>query len=222
MNSIGAFGKLPALAEFISWRLPTEFTVPWHAWLVRGMADARNRIGPAFEDAFAMAPVWRFALPAGAAGSAAVRGILMPSTDAAGRLFPLCLALCTKAGASTPAASWFNCAEALARRVLEPDFRLDAWQDALAGFGADPADWQPDRGIPWNGWVAVRAGPDGGISNPAVVAAVAEAAGVSCFWSDGSPFVAPGAVLGPGLPEGLDFTRLLHDPASASGGEVAE
>src|SRR4051812_34308971 len=106
MNSIGAFGKLPALAEFISWRLPTEFTVPWHAWLVRGMADARNRIGPAFEDAFAMAPVWRFALPAGAAGSAAVRGILMPSTDAAGRLFPLCLALCVKAGASTPAASW--------------------------------------------------------------------------------------------------------------------
>jgi type VI secretion system protein ImpM len=87
----GVFGKLPARGDFVDRGLPKSFTDPWHAWLVDGLAAARAELGAGFEPAYMAAPVWRFLLPAGAAGPTAACGVLLPSVDSAGRLFPLSL-----------------------------------------------------------------------------------------------------------------------------------
>src|ERR687890_132230 len=89
----GVFGKLPARADFLSRGLPASFADPWHAWVVRGLAAARQELAERFESAYMAAPVWRFVLPPGACGPALAAGVVLPSVDAVGRLFPLALAV---------------------------------------------------------------------------------------------------------------------------------
>jgi type VI secretion system protein ImpM len=56
------------------------------------MSAARDRLGPRWQECFLTAPIWRFSLAAGLAGPHAVWGVLMPSVDRVGRMFPLTLA----------------------------------------------------------------------------------------------------------------------------------
>src|SRR5919107_2608227 len=88
----GVFGKLPSRADFLSRGLPASFTDPWHTWLVRGLAAARERMAERFEPAYMAAPVWRFVVPPHACGPDPAAGVILPSVDAVGRLFPLTLA----------------------------------------------------------------------------------------------------------------------------------
>jgi len=88
----GLFGKLPAHGDFIRRALPDSFVEPWYAWLQQGMAEARAVLGEGFSEAWPAAPAWRFRLPAGACGPDEVVGVMLPSEDFVGRLFPLTLA----------------------------------------------------------------------------------------------------------------------------------
>jgi len=90
---VGFCGKLPNRADFVIRRLPLAYVEPWHDWLAATLAATRDALGPDWLDAYLYGPIWRFALPAGIAGPAAIAGTLMPSVDSVGRYFPLTIAL---------------------------------------------------------------------------------------------------------------------------------
>ena len=95
----GAFGKLPALGDFLRSGLPAAFVGPWDRWLQSVLLAARAATGGGWEAHYLRAPIWRFALAPGLAGPEGAMGVLMPSVDAVGRRFPLTLA-------ATVPASW--------------------------------------------------------------------------------------------------------------------
>lgn len=114
MGGFGAFGKIPSIADFLQFGLPVDFVQAWDGWLQAGIVAAQTRLGEAWPDRYNSAPIWRFSLPPGMAGSAAMLGVLMPSVDRVGRRFPLTVAVPLPAGASHVAAQ-LRSAEVLVR-----------------------------------------------------------------------------------------------------------
>jgi type VI secretion system protein ImpM len=142
-RGVGVFGKLPALGDFVTRGLPASFTDIWHAWLVRGLADAREILGRRFEAAYMSAPVWRLAVPCGIAGPHSAAGILLPSVDAVGRLFPLTLVMTAATSIAfsdlLAGADWFDELEEAGRAALSEDLTVNAWFERLTGL-APPID----------------------------------------------------------------------------------
>jgi len=129
MNAMpGFYGKLPAVGDFVHRRLPESFVDPWHA-AMQGVLSAAGAVSRAPEG---QAPVWRFVLLPGIAGTVAWSGAMRASVDRVGRAFPLVIAAPLPAGdvdATTDAA-------------LLADLRVLAWLDAadevLCTIGAAP------------------------------------------------------------------------------------
>lgn len=115
---MGLFGKLPARGDFVRVELPGGFVQPWDAWLSAGIAAARASLAEDWQAAWFEAPVWCFALGAGACGPQPAGGVLLPSLDKVGRLFPLTIA-CVGGVPEDP--EWFAGAEALGRNAVEHD-----------------------------------------------------------------------------------------------------
>lgn len=142
----GFFGKLPSLGDFVSRRLPSAFTDHWDAsvsaWLAEGLA---KRAGQREAD-FLATPPWRFALAAGVCGEAAWVGVLAPSRDSVGRLYPLIIAAATDVVPGgwprVPAPLWFDAVEAACDAAEgKPLVAFDACIAGLpdpAGVPADP------------------------------------------------------------------------------------
>jgi type VI secretion system protein ImpM len=92
MPTAGWFGKIPALGDFASRRLPQEFIAVWDFWLQHGMAASRASLGDRWLEYYLTSPIWYFDLFPGIIGSQAWTGLLMPSVDKVGRHFPLTIA----------------------------------------------------------------------------------------------------------------------------------
>lgn len=136
----GWYGKLPALGDFASRRLPAEFIQPWDEWLQVGIQQARSGLGEAWLDCYLTTPIWRFALLPGLIGPGGWAGVLMPSVDRVGRQFPLTLAAALPSCAAVAhavlaGADWFAGLEEAALAMLdvsrEPD-DLDRALEALS------------------------------------------------------------------------------------------
>jgi type VI secretion system protein ImpM len=128
-ESAGWYGKLPSAGDFASRRMPPEFVGPWDRWLQSGVAASRSALGERWQDLFLTFPIWRFVLPRGAFGPHAWCGVLLPSTDRVGRLFPLTLARCLE---HEPA---------LAASLLAIDDQLELLADvALHGLDNQPIE----------------------------------------------------------------------------------
>lgn len=94
--AFGWHGKLPTRGDFVGRGLPRVWLRTWDDWVQRAMADAARRIDAALlrERLLGMSP-WHFlALPdAGAPSGAPLwTGVVLPSTDRVGRIFPLLFA----------------------------------------------------------------------------------------------------------------------------------
>jgi type VI secretion system protein ImpM len=94
---IGWFGKFPALGDFVQRHLPDSFVPAWDAWLQGGMAAASQQQGEEWKDNFLRFPVWYFLR--GVPDQESVddphrlwAGMLVPSADRVGRLYPLTIA----------------------------------------------------------------------------------------------------------------------------------
>jgi type VI secretion system ImpM family protein len=145
----GWYGKLPALGDFASRRLPPLFVEPWDRWLATGLAAWREN-DPDWLAAFLAAPTWRFMLGAGLPfdRSPGYAGVLMPSVDRVGRYFPLTVVRPRGAVDLQAPMAWLQRVEGLAVSALNDDWnaeRFDAELEGLAAVEDSGPDW-PDAG----------------------------------------------------------------------------
>jgi len=136
MAGFGVFGKIPALGDFLRANLPVDFVSAWDNWLQSTLLAAHSSLGERWDECYLTAPIWRFTLPAGVAGQAAVCGVVMPSVDRVGRRYPLTIATPI---ASTQIAlshfannSVFERLEEIALTTLEEETSRDALLHELA------------------------------------------------------------------------------------------
>lgn len=137
---IGFFGKVPALGDFVSRRLPRHFIEPWDQWLQASMRASQETLGDKWLSLFLVSPIWRFALSPGVCGPSAWAGVMMPSVDRVGRYYPLTLAQAVNAETLTalflPESDWFAQLEDAALSVLNESFDLDQFDKGLSEIGA--------------------------------------------------------------------------------------
>lgn len=194
---VGFHGKLPARGDFVGHGLPREVLDPWDEWLARALAEAGRGLGAAWERAFAAAPVWRFALSAGLCGDTPLVGLLMPSADRVGRLYPFTLAATLPedvelAAAPAACAAWFTRAEAVADDACRAGADVEGLPARLAILGRP----EPERVHPASVAMVERlAGPLTGLS--------------SLWWTRGGGRVAPSLLSCHGLPGGARLTAFL-------------
>lgn len=198
----GFHGKLPARGDFVGHGLPRTFVDPFDAWLQTVLATSRRRIGAAWERLFSASPVWRFAMAAGVCGEVAAAGVLVPSADRVGRLYPFVIATALPDGmdlASVPylAVRWFGRAEELAL-------------DACHSGGGDPdllAGEMTFLGRPPPVFSGVN--PVHRAQIEAMVGALPEH--TSLWWTRGAHWVTPSMVACRGLPDGDRFAAFLDN-----------
>jgi type VI secretion system protein ImpM len=117
--------------------LPRAFVRRWDAWLQSVIGSGSERLGPRWRECYSGAPVWRFLLAPGLAATGAVAGVLMPSADRVGRLFPLTIASVFGPArvdlvkTLIEAEAWFAALEAAAVAALDPALDLDLYDERL-------------------------------------------------------------------------------------------
>lgn len=135
ISGVGFFGKLPALGDFVSRRLPRQFMEPWDQWLQASMRASQDVHGENWLSLFLVSPIWRFALSPGLCGSSAWAGIVMPSVDRVGRYYPMTLAQEIHpdqvADVFCYGSQWFSDLENAALSALSEQFDLEMFDQAL-------------------------------------------------------------------------------------------
>jgi type VI secretion system protein ImpM len=143
----GFFGKLPARGDFLRAGLPRRFTDPLDDWLRNALTASRAACGEGWDEVWAAAPAWRFALPPGACGPDPALGVMLTSRDSVGRAFPLILARLTTA--SDPMATVFL---ATAERAGRSAIAAALAPEALQAMLHLPAEPPPDLRAPVQPW----------------------------------------------------------------------
>jgi len=131
----GWYGKAPGRGDFIRRGLTPGFVAVWDAWMQRLIRTARDALGPRWREGYFTAPIRRFALSPGLCGPRGAVGVMMPSVDRVGRMFPLCLAAETEAPAPAAwraAAPHFEALETAALAMLDPDAAPELLARALS------------------------------------------------------------------------------------------
>lgn len=101
------YGKLPGAGDFVDRRMPQALAQSWERWFVRGIASMLENEARSLSERYALAPIWRFAIPAGAGAGNVQFGCVAPSCDRVGRRYPLIVAhVFEPDGLSRGAASW--------------------------------------------------------------------------------------------------------------------
>ena len=128
-NVAGWYGKIPALGDFASRRLPQAFVNFWDAWLQRSLVSSRSALGESWQETYLSSPIWRFVLLPGVFADKCWIGIMMPSADRVGRYFPLTIALALDPfpeiiSTVFAAQNWFAALEQIALASLSMDFQV--------------------------------------------------------------------------------------------------
>jgi type VI secretion system protein ImpM len=155
---IGLYGKMPAHGDFIRRNLPDGFVVPWDLWLQDALAFLKDSLGDDLEEAWERAPAWRFRLSAGTCGEAAAQGVLMPSCDWVGRLFPLTIARLAPPGEAVMPAEWHEEVAARLAEGLAAGWRADDLMAALLPLD-DRSAWPDEGPAPEGWWCRASGGP---------------------------------------------------------------
>jgi type VI secretion system ImpM family protein len=136
--SVGFFGKLPAIGDFVRRRVDDGIVTAWDAWLQESIASSRELLGDRWLELYLTAPMWRFFAPAGVLDELPVAGVLFPSVDRVGRYFPFTVfaRLPERASGLVVAdrcAPWFERIEDLVLAQLEDDgHTVDEIDEVLA------------------------------------------------------------------------------------------
>ena len=145
MADCGFYGKLPSQGDFVSRRLPWEFTSAWDDWLQQGLQASRAALGARWLEVYLAAPVWRFQVAPGLCGPQGWRGLFFASVDRVGRYFPLTLAV-ADAAADRPALATLSgageqwlAAEDCALAALDPKLAVDDFDLEIQRLELPPA-----------------------------------------------------------------------------------
>jgi type VI secretion system protein ImpM len=213
-GAAGWYGKIPALGDFASRRLPTEFTQRWDAWLARAIEASQAALGSGWLDKYLSGPLWRFALSPGIIDTRFWFGVLMPSVDRVGRYFPLTIATASALPPSPPLTAleqWYERASAAALECLTAGATVERLESSLASLG--PLTFYPsDVAIaPGEGVLArlpAAQGLEQAFAHAATPLLLRELRGASYWWArfEGG---APALVVHRGLPDSAAFVRLL-------------
>lgn len=138
---VGYTGKLPAYGDFLQGGGSLQSCKGWSAWAESGLAATRDVAG--FHDIFLTSPIWRFAVGAEVFGASPVAGVLCPSMDKVGRLFPFAIMAELPIGVAPLTAystlgPWFDSLEASLLAALDPTATLED----LAHSISDPTSIQ--------------------------------------------------------------------------------
>ncbi|KKZ84301.1 type VI secretion-associated protein [Rhizobium phaseoli] len=129
----GFFGKLPAMGDFVTRRLPASFVGRWDRWISRHLVHRFSQ-GP-----MENAPVLRFLL--GGETFGAMTGVILASADRAGRRFPLTIAaapLLAAANIASGAADWFGQLEATGKSARDSKMDGDRLATCLTALPFPP------------------------------------------------------------------------------------
>lgn len=135
--TIGWYGKIPSLGDFVSRRLPGNFIGTWDAWLQTSMAASREQLGEKWLDIYLTSPIWRFILmPETCDNDKIWTGIIMPSIDKVGRHFPLTFATEIEPYPNSflsllSAQNWYKALEQVALASLDPSISPDELDNGL-------------------------------------------------------------------------------------------
>ncbi|WP_035375458.1 type VI secretion system-associated protein TagF [Pseudoduganella violaceinigra] len=226
----GWYGKIPALGDFASRRLPPGFIAAWDAWLQEGMAASRSSLKERWLETYLNGPLWNFALLPGVCGESAWAGVMMPSVDKVGRHFPLTLAVelapVPEVLASLLSAQhWFCGMEQLALECLDVGFDPAVLEERLAGsaFPVIADGWDRDGAQRIDRWWSASAGTVLSLDIPSR-AGLCElfweagshhygrtGRGKSLWWSEPASGGAIQLLAFSGLPAKNDFEALLGD-----------
>ena len=183
----GFYGKLPSEGDFVTRRLPWEFTSVWDDWLQRGMQASREALGQRWLELYLAAPIWRFQVAPGVCGPVGWRGLFFASVDRVGRYFPLTLAFLDSS------------ATALASLSGEDAAWMAVEDAALAGLSPTLPIADFDRAM------EALALPAWAAADPARPRA--------CFYTSGSDAVAPRGMTFAALPPPASFVELIAPAA---------
>lgn len=236
-QAAGWYGKIPALGDFASRRLPQEFIGAWDGWLQRGMDASRAALGAGWQEIYLSCPVWRFILLPGACGEQAWAGVMMPSVDKVGRHFPLTIAAPVAGSAASPvspvsswgifsATDWFDAIERAALACLDLACAVETLESRLAAIPPpmrpEPAGQELPAAAALAGWwradgdAALSLAMPGPASFPAVVGAGAmqllyEAGRGRSMWWHFDELADAACLRGfHGLPPAAAFTGLME------------
>ncbi len=101
-KTICYYGKLPSHGDFISQYTPRAFTNVWDTWLQESMLQWRNKLSEGWVADYMTMQPYRFILSSGIAGEVIWCGVLFPSRDKSGRLFPFTACIPLSAEDTTP------------------------------------------------------------------------------------------------------------------------
>ncbi len=91
IGRVAGFGKVPALGDFVRTPSPSSEMMAFERWLTQAMETGEARVGAAWKSALADGPahafVWSGTLEKKTRGL--LVGVVVPSTDAVGRSFPV-------------------------------------------------------------------------------------------------------------------------------------
>lgn len=224
----GWYGKLPALGDFASRRLPPAFISFWDAWLQRGMASSRIHLQERWLERYLNGPLWNFALLPGVCGESAWAGAMMPSVDKVGRHFPLTIAVELEPlpeimETLLAAQDWFAGIEQLALACLDVGFDPAQLEQRLhASAFPVPRECREQEGARrmdrwWNGQPGSALALElpsreslGTLFRDAGLNQAGRAGyGRSIWWSVAAPGGAVRLQAYPGMPHELDFAALL-------------
>jgi len=135
----GWYGKLPALGDFASRRLPPEFIEAWDHWLAEGLAQWQAA-DTEWLTRYLSGPSWRFVLAPGVLGAQAWAGVLVPSCDRVGRYFPLTLvqplaAIPGDANESAALLAWLQRLDDIAVDAMLEEWPIDQLEAELQRLG---------------------------------------------------------------------------------------
>jgi type VI secretion system protein ImpM len=222
-TSPGYYGKLPRFGDFLTRRLPRQFTEPWDNWLQNVMSCSNEQLGDGWLDSYLTSPIWRFALTANVLSEAAWAGVLMPSVDRVGRYFPFTIAAPFAATLAPlrlaeAAKTWFERLDEIALSALDDEFDLETLDKQLEELGGPIRhETAPiSGGLPTaNRRLAMRCdlGPAVDVSvvlpelTTRVLHLVAPAHGI--WWNWGSDEIRSSVLLTEGLPPVTGFAAML-------------
>jgi type VI secretion system protein ImpM len=131
----GWFGKIPALGDFASRRLPASFVRLWDEWLSAELSESAAELGTAWSESYRAGPILCFYAGSGVIDEHPWHGTVTPSYDRVGREYPLTLAApgVPQIGPETGWGPWV----AVAQRALTPGCGPDGLDEALASLHYD-------------------------------------------------------------------------------------